>query len=190
MAAAARAAAAAAALDTAVPRDVVLFRHDRDRFFRLVGLFCAGQGLFWGYLAHFAFTALRPAPAPGDGPGDDPLRPRDNKWRLGFTASCLTLGSLIVAAGFLLPRRAVRQVTLLQGGRHVAIGTHGPLGLGRGSCFTVPLREVSCSTHRAEARAALPLKVKGRPFYFLLDKQGHICHPRLFDLTVGAYRKL
>ncbi|XP_025911781.1 transmembrane protein 223 [Apteryx rowi] len=187
-AAAGRARAAAAALDTAVPRDVVLFRHERDRFFRLVGLFCAGQGLFWGYLAHFAFTALRPAPAPGA--GDDPLRPRDNKWRLGFTASCLTLGSLIVVAGCLFPRRAVRQVTLLQGGRHVAIGTHAPLGLGRGSCFTVPLRHVSCSAHRAEARAALPLKVKGRPFYFLLDKQGHVCNPRLFDLTVGAYRKL
>ncbi|XP_016161303.1 PREDICTED: transmembrane protein 223, partial [Ficedula albicollis] len=70
----------------------VLFQHDRSRFFRLVGLFCAGQGLFWAYLAHFAFTALRPAPAAGPGP-DDPLRPRDNKWRFGFTASCLTVGT-------------------------------------------------------------------------------------------------
>ncbi|XP_068779887.1 transmembrane protein 223 [Struthio camelus] len=187
----ARAAAAALALDTAVPRDVVLFRHERDRFFRLVGLFCAGQGLFWGYLAHLAFTTLRPPPAPPPpGPGDDPLRPRDNKWRLGFTASCLTLGSLIVAAGCLLPLRAVRRVTLLRGGRHVAIGTHAPLGLGRGGSFTVPLRHVSCRAHRGEVPAALPLKVKGRPFYFLLDKGGHISNPRLFDLTVGAYRKL
>lgn len=94
--AAARARAAAAALEAATspPRDVVLFRHERDRFFRLAGFFCAGQGLFWAYLAHFAFTALRPAPGPGPGPGpDDPLRPRDHKWRFGFTASCLTLGN-------------------------------------------------------------------------------------------------
>lgn len=83
--------AARAALEAAaVSRDVVLFQHDRSRFFRLVGLFCAGQGLFWAYLAHFAFTALRPTPGPGP---DDPLRPRDNKWRFGFTASCLTLGT-------------------------------------------------------------------------------------------------
>ncbi|NXX45125.1 TM223 protein, partial [Tricholaema leucomelas] len=174
---------------TAPPRDVVLFRHDRSRFFRLAGLFCAGQGLFWAYLAHFAFTTLRPAPGPGPGP-DDPLRPRDHKWRLGFTASCLTLGSLIVAAGCLFPLRAVRRVTLLRGGSEVTISTHGPLGLGRGRSLTVPLRHISCRAHRSEVPAAIPLKVKGRPFFFLLDKQGQLCHPRLFDLTVGAYRKL
>lgn len=88
--------AARAALEAAaVSRDVVLFQHDRSRFFRLVGLFCAGQGFFWAYLAHFAFTTLRPAPAPGPGP-DDPLRPRDNKWRYAFTASCLTVGTVTV----------------------------------------------------------------------------------------------
>ncbi|NXL55107.1 TM223 protein, partial [Podilymbus podiceps] len=170
-------------------RDVVLFEHERDSFFRLAGCFCAGQGLFWACLAHFAFTALRPSPAPGSGP-DDPLRPRDHKWRLGFTASCLTLGSLIVAAGCLFPLRAVRRVTLLRGGGEVTISTHGPLGLGRGPTFTVPLRHVSCRAHRSEVQATVPLKVKGRPFFFLLDKRGQLRHPRLFDVTVGAYRKL
>ncbi|NXT14629.1 TM223 protein, partial [Prunella fulvescens] len=104
---------------------VVLYEHDRSRFFRLVGLFCAGQGLFWAYLAHFAFTALRPPPVTEPGtetaPGsDDPLRPRDNKWRYGFTASCLTVGSLTLAAGWLLPQRSVRRLTLLRGGAAVA----------------------------------------------------------------------
>ncbi|KAM9251654.1 transmembrane protein 223 [Cariama cristata] len=185
------AAAAAAALEAAAapPRDVVLFRHERGRFFRLAGFFCAGQGVFWAYLAHFAFTALRPTPGPAPGP-DDPLRPRDNKWRFGFTASCLTLGSLIVAAGCLFPLRAVRRVTLLRGGTEVAISTHGPLGLGQGPTFTVPLRHISCRAHRSEVPAAIPLKVKGRSFFFLLDKRGELSHPRLFDITVGAYRKL
>ncbi|NXO70092.1 TM223 protein, partial [Phainopepla nitens] len=148
---AARAALEAAALS----RDVVLFQHDRSRFFRLVGLFCAGQGLFWAYLAHFAFTALRPPPETEPAPGpEEPLRPRDNKWRFGFTASCLTVGSLIVAAGWLLPLRSVRSVTLLRGGDPVAIGTHGPLGLGRRS-LTVPLRDVSGRAHRSEVSAAI-----------------------------------
>ncbi|KAM8985821.1 transmembrane protein 223 [Ara ararauna] len=185
------AAAAAVALEAALapPRDVVLFRHDRDRFFRLLGLFCAGQALFWGYLAHFAFTALRPAPGPAPGP-EDPFRPRDNKWRFGFTASCITLGSVIVAAGCLFPLRAVRRVTLLRGGAEVSISTHGPLGLGQGPTITVPLRHVCCRSHRSEVPAAIPLKVKGRPFFFLLDKEGQVCNPRLFDVTVGAYRNL
>ncbi|XP_033927701.1 transmembrane protein 223 [Melopsittacus undulatus] len=197
------AAAAALALEVAAapPKDVVLFRHDRDRFFRLAGLFCAGQALFWGYLAHFAFTELRPppGPAPDPAPGpepdpapgpEDPFRPRDNKWRYGFTAACATLGSLIMAAGCLFPLRAVRKVTLLRGGSEVTISTHGPLGLGQGPTITVPLRHVCCRSHRSEVPAAIPLKVKGRPFFFLMDKEGQVCNPRLFDVTVGAYRNL
>ncbi|NWI52575.1 TM223 protein, partial [Calyptomena viridis] len=171
-------------------RDLVLFHHDRSRFFRLAGLFCAGQGLFWAYLGHFAFTALRPRPVTDGDPGhDDPLRPRDNKWRFGFTASCLTLGSLIVAAGCLFPLRSVRRVTLLRGGNRVTISTHGPLGLGRGTTLTVPLAHVSARAHRAQVAAAVPIKVKGRPFFFLLDKKGQLSDPRLFDVTVGAFRK-
>ncbi|XP_041568018.1 transmembrane protein 223 [Taeniopygia guttata] len=186
--------AARAALEVAAAaaaRDVVLYEHDRSRFFRLVGLFCAGQGLFWAYLAHFAFTALRPAPAPDTGtdpgPGhDDPLRPRDNKWRFAFTASCLTVGSLTVAAGCVLPLRSVQRVTLLRGGAAVVLHTPGPLGLGRRS-LTVPLRDVSGRAHRSQAAAAVPVKLRGRPFFFLLDTGG-IREPRLFDVTVGAFR--
>ncbi|NWS79213.1 TM223 protein, partial [Crotophaga sulcirostris] len=187
MAAAARAAAAAALEVGPVPRDVVLFRYDRSRFFRLAGAFCVGQGVFWAYLAHCAFTMLRPAPGPGP---EDPFRPRDNKWRFGFTGACLSLGSLIVAGGCLLPLRAVRRVTLLRGGGAVAIGTHGPLGVGAGPTLTVALRDLSCPAHRAQVATALPLRVRGRPFYFLLDKRGDFPDPRLFDLTVGAFRKL
>ncbi|KFO69177.1 Transmembrane protein 223, partial [Cuculus canorus] len=168
-------------------RDVVLFRHDRTRFFRLAGAFCVGQGLFWAYLAHLAFTFLRPAPGPGP---EDPFRPRDNKWRAGIRAGFEALGSLIVAGGCFLPLRAIRRVTLLRGGDSVAIATHGPLGFGTGRTLTVPLRNLSCRAHRSEVPAAIPLRIKGRPFYFLMDKRGHIPDPRLFDLTVGAYRKL
>ncbi|XP_017659302.1 PREDICTED: transmembrane protein 223 [Lepidothrix coronata] len=181
--------AARVALEAAVPRDVVLFSHDRSRFFRLAGLFCASQGLFWAYLAHLAFTVLRPQPGPGPDEPQDPLRPRDNKWRFGFTASCLTIGSLTVAAGCLFPLRAVRRVTLLRGGSQVTLQTYGPLGWGRGATLTVPLRDVSARAHRAEAAAAVPVRVRGRPFFFLLDKRGVVGDPRLFDLTVGAYRK-
>uniref|UniRef100_A0A8C3UDD5 Transmembrane protein 223 n=1 Tax=Catharus ustulatus TaxID=91951 RepID=A0A8C3UDD5_CATUS len=176
--------AARAALEAAaVSRDVVLFQHDRSRFFRLVGLFCAGQGLFWTYLAHFAFTSLRPTPAPGPGPDDPGSRgcpgPPDRR---------VPPGSLVVAAGWLLPLRSVRRVTLLRGGTEVTIGTHGPLGFGHRS-LTVPLRDVSGRAHRAEVAAAIPIKVRGHPFFFLLDKGGQLSDPRLFDVTVGAFRK-
>lgn len=81
-------------------------------------------------------------------------------------------------------------MTLLRGGGAVTIRTHGPLGLGRGAAFTVPLRHLSCAAHRAQAPAALPLRVRGRRGFFLLDARGRVPEPRLFDLTVGAYRRL
>ncbi|NXO05013.1 TM223 protein, partial [Rhinopomastus cyanomelas] len=175
-------------------RDLLLFRCDRGRFFRLAGLCCLGQGLCWALLAREAFTRLRPPPpppAPGPGPDPDhPLRPRDQRWRLGCTGACVTIGSLLVAAGCLLPLRFIRQVTLLRGGAAVAISSHGPLGLGAGPTFTVPLRQLCGGSHRSQTAAFIPIKVKGRPFFFLLDKSGEFPHPRLFDVTVGAYRKL
>ncbi|XP_074862285.1 transmembrane protein 223 [Carettochelys insculpta] len=164
----------ASPLDTRVPRDVLLFRHERGRFFRLLGLFCAGQFAFWAYLAHLAHSTLRPAAS--------------DRWRYGFSVSCLAVGSLIVAAGFVYSRRYVWQVVLHRGARDVTLSTYYPFGLS--SSFTVPLRQVSCTFHRSEVPAVIPLKVRGRPLYFLLDKQGRFYNPQLFDLTVGAYRKL
>uniref|UniRef100_A0A8C3QIV5 Transmembrane protein 223 n=1 Tax=Cyanoderma ruficeps TaxID=181631 RepID=A0A8C3QIV5_9PASS len=169
----------------AVSRDVVLYQNDRSRFFRLLGLFCTGQGLFWAYLAHFAFTSLRPKPGPGP---DDPLRPRDDNGA-GLGTGVGTAGALTVTAGYVLPLRWVSRLTLLRGGAAVTVDTPGPLGWGRRS-LTVPLRDVSGRAHRNEVTATVPIKVRGRPFFFLLDKRGQLRHPRLFDVTVGAFRKL
>ncbi|XP_062821276.1 transmembrane protein 223 [Anolis carolinensis] len=178
-----------------VPRDVVLFQHDRRRFFRILGLFCAAQFAFWSFLAHFAFHSLRaPKREAGKGrpaptlPGGASLDLGSDKWRFGFSASCLTLGCLIVAAGFAFSRRSVGQVLLHRGGQEVTLSTYYPFGLT--SSFSVPLRHVSCVSHRSEVPAWIPLKVKGKPFYFLLDKQGRVTNTQLFDITVGAYRKL
>ncbi|XP_060110366.1 transmembrane protein 223 [Heteronotia binoei] len=188
-------------LDARVAQDVLLFQHDRVRFFRLLGLFCACQFLFWTYLAHTAFYSLRSTGAKrpesdsqqGERPlptlpGGATLNVGSNKWRFGFTASCLTVGCLILVAGFIFSRRSVSRVILHRGGQEVTLTTYYPFGLP--SSFTVPLRNISCMSHRSEVPAMIPLKIKGRPFYFLLDKQGRITNAKLFDITVGAYRKV
>ncbi|XP_044126476.1 transmembrane protein 223 [Bufo gargarizans] len=173
-----------------VPRDVLLFQHGRPRFFRLLGGFCVAQAAFWAYLAHFGYTSLRDI-KPSD-PGEEKEMKGRNMgsplWRTTFTAGCLSVGSLIMAAGLLFSRRSVSAVTLHAGGDTVTIATAGVFGLG--SSFTVPLRHVSCMAHRSEVPAMIPLKVKGRPLYYLLDKQGQVSNAKMFDLTVGAYRTL
>lgn len=88
---------------TAVAKDVILFEHDRTRFFRLLAVFCGGQFLFWTYLAHFAFTGLRDTGGSGSGgrhvstTGLAGLWSFDmnlgsNAWRYGFTLACLVIG--------------------------------------------------------------------------------------------------
>ncbi|XP_041325429.1 transmembrane protein 223 isoform X2 [Pyrgilauda ruficollis] len=164
--------AARAALDAAVAaasRDVVLYEHDRSRFFRLVGLFCAGQGLLWAYLARFAFTALRPVPAPGAGT-DDPLRPRDNKWRFGFTASCLTVGTPGHRGDITGTPGQLREPSASRGqwGHHGDTGTPG--GHHRDSSGSLPL----VGTVRGQRG-----DITGTP--------GQLRERRLFDVTVGVF---
>ncbi|MBN3315959.1 TM223 protein, partial [Atractosteus spatula] len=182
-----------------VPKDVLLFEHERTGFFRLMGLFCAGQFVFWTYLAHFAFTSLRDtglrdAVIVGEEARNLPklggvsLNLGSNKWRYGFTGSCLTLGCLILAGGVLFSRRSVRRLVLCRGGQEVVIFTHSLLGAARGRGLTVPLRHISCVAHRTGAPVHIPFRVKGHTLYYLLDKKGRWPNPRLFDVTVGAYR--
>ncbi|XP_078117733.1 transmembrane protein 223 [Sander vitreus] len=183
-------------------RDVILFEHDRTRFFRLLSVFCGGQFLFWTYLGHFAYTGLRDTGGATEkgkaeasttttglaGMWSFELNLGSNTWRYGFTLGCLAIGAGIVGLGVLFCRRSVSQVVLHQGGRMVTVSTQSPLGPGRGRRIIVPLSQVACHAHRHESPSFIPLRVKGHKFYFLLDKEGTLNNARLFDITVGAYR--
>ncbi|XP_032872787.1 transmembrane protein 223 [Amblyraja radiata] len=176
------------------PGDLLLYRYHRPAFARLLALFCGTQALFWTYLAHLAFTSLRDTePRGGRAEGapktaDTSLNMGSNSWRYGFTLSCLTVGSSILAAGLAFSRRSVCAVWLHQGGRDVSISTHGLLGGTR--TFRAPLRHLSCVAHRAHTTSFLPLRVRGHRLYYLLDARGQFLRTDVFDVTVGAYRKL
>lgn len=172
------------------PRDVLLFEHERGRFFTVLGLFCAGQGVFWTSLAVAALArpSVPARPQDTEFPDRGRLDVRSALWRYGLAVGCGAIGTLVLGAGLLFSLRSVRSVMLRAGGKQVTLTTHAPFGLG--AQFTVPLNQVSCMAHRGEVPAMLPLKVKGRRFYFLLDKSGHFPNTKLFDNTVGAYRNL
>ncbi|MBN3302390.1 TM223 protein, partial [Amia calva] len=110
-----------------------------------------------------------------------------DRWRYAFTAGCLTVGSVMVSVSLLFSRRCVRSVVLKRGGQQVTVVTHALVG---GRSFSVPLSQVTCHAHRSEVAAHIPLRIKGHSLYYLLDRQGRLANPRLFDVTVGAYRTL
>lgn len=80
--------------DAAPSRDVLLFEHERGRFFAVLGLFCAGQGVFWASLAVAALArpparALRPDAEPAD---RGRLDLRSALWRYGLAIGCGAIG--------------------------------------------------------------------------------------------------
>lgn len=184
---------------TAVAKDVILFEHDRTRFFRLLAIFCGGQFIFWAYLAHFAFTSLRDTRKNAEsqnvrtdlgGLFSFDMNLGSNAWRYGFTLGCLVIGGGILGVAILFSRRSVSRVILHKGGGKVTVSTQSPFGPLRAHHLTVPLSQVTCHAHRQESPSFIPLKIKDYKFYFLLDKEGTLNNPKLFDITVGAYRPL
>lgn len=181
-------------------RDVILFQHDRTRFVRLLATFCGAQTIFWTYLAHFAYSALRNDSSSKQPQQADPtgtpgvwgfgVNLGTAAWRYGFTGGCLAVGLGILGGGVLFCRRSVSRVVLHKGGKMVTVATQSPLGPHRGRQVTVPLSRVACHAHRTESPNFIPLKIKDNKFYFLLDKDGTINNAKLFDVTVGAYRPL
>lgn len=98
--------------DTAPSRDVLLFEHERGRFFAVLGLFCAGQGVFW---ASLAVAALARPPVPARPPDAElPARGRSDVrstlWRYGLAVGCGAIGK--ARAGF-PPRERGRLGTTL-----------------------------------------------------------------------------
>uniref|UniRef100_A0A673TDV9 Transmembrane protein 223 n=1 Tax=Suricata suricatta TaxID=37032 RepID=A0A673TDV9_SURSU len=74
--------------DAAPPRDVLLFEHERGRFFAVLGLFCAGQGVFWASLA-VAALARPPARTPdAESPPRGSSDLRSTLWRCGLALGC------------------------------------------------------------------------------------------------------
>lgn len=53
----------------------------------------------------------------------------------------------------------------------------------------VPLKYVSAQQSRSQAKVQLPLKVKGKSFFYILDMRGEFLNQRLYDFTVGLKRK-
>ena len=50
--------------------------------------------------------------------------------------------------------------------------------------------QISAAESRENARVQLPLKVKGKFFYYMLDIKGEFPNKLLFDATAGLKRKL
>lgn len=84
-------------MNTNVTKDVILFKHDNPRYYKMMNLFAISQFAFWSYLSVVAFTTLRDAPVevPADGqalPWYERINLGENKYRNGITIITSSVG--------------------------------------------------------------------------------------------------
>ncbi|XP_059613385.1 transmembrane protein 223 [Phlebotomus argentipes] len=180
-------------LNTNVAKDVIIFKYENPKFFRYLNIFAVGQFFFWNYLSHFAFTTLRDAPVDRNTSEDLPFWRRvnlgDNKFRNTLTVLCFGIGWSVLAIGWMYTLRSVRFLVLRKGGQSVSLVTYTPFGISN-RIMTVPLNCISAVQSRQAARVNLPLKVKNKSFFYILDKRGTFTNSKLFDYTAGLKRNL
>lgn len=52
----------------------------------------------------------------------------------------------------------------------------------------VPVNCISAQESREAARVTIPIKIKNRSFFYVVDKKGEFTNARLYDYTVGMRR--
>lgn len=173
-------------------KDVTLYYYNRQKFFRLVGLACASQFIFWGWMAYFLISLKRDK-------SQEKILDVSSSSNLGVSwkivrfvmdspvmlaSFAVGVGLVFTTSGFIYSLRSVNRLVLQ--GNNLRVVTHTPLGGTRS--VTVPISDVSCTGSRIGAKPQVPLKLKGYRFFFLLDKEGEFMQPTLFDKTVGIKR--
>lgn len=84
--------------------------------------------------------------------------------------------------------RSVRYLILRKGGKDVALVTYGPFGTNH--ILNVPLNCVSAVQMRSSRTTSLPMKVKNKTFYYMLDSRGIYTNGEIFDRVINLKRRI
>lgn len=83
--------------------------------------------------------------------------------------------------------RSVRYLILQKGGKTISVVTYGPFG--KNHILNVPLTCVSAVQSRQTGASSLPIKIRDKRFYYLLDNRGEFTNPQLFDHVINLKRR-
>ncbi len=101
----------------------------------------------------------------------------------------LVAGYLALFVTWVYPQRTIQTLALLKGGQNVRVVTYTHFGRTRE--LNVPLEHISGGIPRDTKGPWASIKIKGRWWFFLLDKKGgRFREPALFDLGVALKRDL
>ncbi|CAL7943695.1 unnamed protein product [Xylocopa violacea] len=95
----------------------------------------------------------------------------------------ITIGPMTCLLLYLLNQRIIQYIILHKGGNKVSIITYHLCK--RNKVITLPVNDVKTLISRENMKNYLSVKIKGRPFFYLLDSDGKFLNKKLFDYTVG-----
>jgi hypothetical protein len=79
-------------------KDIIVYKYENPRFFKMMNFFTISQLFFWGYLAHWTFYGLKDAKVSEEQSKDEDvswwrkLNLGENKYRNAFATLCLFIG--------------------------------------------------------------------------------------------------
>ncbi|XP_076282799.1 uncharacterized protein LOC143210128 [Lasioglossum baleicum] len=97
------------------------------------------------------------------------------------------VGPLIFWALYLSASRYIKYIILHKGGQEVSIVTYHLYK--DQTVLKIPLNEVQSIVARKDMKTYIPMKIKGKRFFYLLDCTGTILNGRLFDNTIGTLKR-
>ncbi|KAH0955610.1 hypothetical protein HN011_000451 [Eciton burchellii] len=167
-------------INTNVRNNVILYKYDDYKLFRNVRIFMFGQLFGWSILAFFTYRSSFLDIFKTD---------IDLKqyWKNNFL--CLISFGLSIILGpsmclmlYALHSRIIKYIILNKGGKTLTLVTHHFLK--KKSTINLSVESVKCCAHRTDLGMYMPLKVKNRWFYFLIEKNGTFVNPTLFDYVL------
>uniref|UniRef100_A0A0B6ZWQ4 Transmembrane protein 223 n=1 Tax=Arion vulgaris TaxID=1028688 RepID=A0A0B6ZWQ4_9EUPU len=177
-------------INTNLPQDVLVYSHKNENFYKMLTYFGVLQMFMWAYLSSFALRYLKTVPALTEGTSDLPwwkaMIYKEGQYKNAISILSLAVGGIVMFLTMTYPRRVVRKLSILKGGNDVQITTYTWFGLTRS--FKIPVEHISCLQSRAGRGHHIPLKLKGKSFYFLVDKQGSFINTDLFDFVIALKR--
>jgi len=179
-------------VNTNVVKDLVIYSHDNEKFHKFLNVFAVAQLVFWLFTAT-ASMSMRDTPVKEDIDKEklrwyQTVNLGEKKFRNGITAMYIGVGVSILCGSWMYSLRSVNNIILRKGGKNIILTTYSPFLKLRS--LDVPLANMSAIQLRSTTPNQLPVKVKGRKLYFLIDVKGELKNPSLFDATVGLRRIL
>jgi hypothetical protein len=190
-----------------INKDVLIYQNENSTFFRKLFIMNAMQFCFWIYIANFAFVLYVKKPKKlskeqmtqrlqENHKNDNYFERTKIIFRENWTQVLLgivfvTVGHISMALLSLYTIRSIRYIILRSGGQKVRITCFSLIGAtNRYRHHDIPLDKLSAIQDRNSPGSYIPIKIKGKWLYYLVDKRGHFFHPTLFDETVGVFRIL